>query len=183
MRFVTAAPVVVVGKCDSSPFKKLETYTVGLWKSWVHRILAGRPFSTRDFSEQKVLGRVDADNPTDKLEPTTERDAATDDLRLAGLTQMKPVFKNWRFVVLESTQETFSDSVVAGRATALTVCRKMLQKGRDPKRWFAEWAKELSTGRKDRASHEMHSLIDIFYQAKGASRHRSEDIFTLLYLQ
>ena len=40
----------------------------------------------------------------------------------------------------------------------------MLQNGDDPKRWFAEWAEELSVRRKDRAWHEMHTLIDIFFQ-------------------
>ena len=35
----------------------------------------------------------------------------------------------WRNVVLESTQKTFSDSVVSGSAAALIVCRKMLQDG------------------------------------------------------
>ena len=67
-----------------------------------------------------------------------------------------------RNVVLESTQETFCDGVVSGPTTALTVCRKMLHNGNDPKRWFAEWAKELSIGRKDRA---WRTLIDIFLQA------------------
>ena len=57
------------------------------------------------------------------------------------------------------------DCVVSGPATALPVCRKMLQNGSDPKRWFAEWAKELSVRRKDRAWHEMHTMIDIIYQA------------------
>ena len=70
-----------------------------------------------------------------------------------------------RWTDLESTQETFSDSVVSGPATALTVCRKMLQYRCDPKRWFAEWAQELSLGRKDRAWHEMHTLRDIFCPA------------------
>ena len=41
----------------------------------------------------------------------------------------------------------------------------MLQNGVDPKRRFAEWAKELSFGRKDRASHKMHTLKNIFHQA------------------
>ena len=66
---------------------------------------------------------------------------------------------------MESPQETFSDSVVSGTPTALPVCRKMFQNGSDPKRWFAEWAKELSIGRKDRAWHEMHTLTDMFHQA------------------
>ena len=35
----------------------------------------------------------------------------------------------------------------------------------DPKRWFAEWTKELSIGREDRAWHEMHTLTDVFNQA------------------
>ena len=48
-------------------------------------------------------------------------------------------------------------TVVSGPASALPVCRKMLQNGGDPKRWFAEWSKELSVGRKDRAWHDMHS--------------------------
>ena len=73
-------------------------------------------------------------------------------------------FKPWRSVVLESSQEFFSDSVIAGPPTCLQVCRKMLQSGGDPKRWFAEWTKELSLSRKDRAWHEVSNLIDILYQ-------------------
>ena len=110
---------------------------------------------------------LDAHNATDKLEPTAERDAATEDLRTCWIDTdaTGSRFKTWRNVVLASTQETFSDSVVSGLAAALIICRKMLQNGSDPKRWFAEWAKELSIRRKDRAWHEMHTLIDIFYQA------------------
>ena len=42
---------------------------------------------------------------------------------------------------------------------------KMLRNGSDPQRWFAEWLKELSVEWKDRAWHEMHTLMDIFHQA------------------
>ena len=74
--------------------------------------------------------------------------------------------KAWRNAVQESsTQETVSDGVVSGTATALTVCRKILQNGSDPERSFAEWGKELSVKREDRACNEMHTRINIFHQA------------------
>ena len=77
---------------------------------------------------------------------------------------MKPVHTSERGV-MSCWNETFPDSVVSGPATALTVCRKMLHNRGDRKRWFAGWAEELSIGRKDRASHEMHTLTVIFYQS------------------
>ena len=49
-------------------------------------------------------------------------------------------FKPWLNIEVESTQETFSDSVVSCPVTVLPVGRKMLQNGGDPKRYFAEWA-------------------------------------------
>ena len=138
-------------------FKKLENSAVGCWKGWVPRTLAGKPFSMRDSSQQMVLG---ASTPTIRQTNLSQRLGDTPLPRtfgLAGLTQMEPVHAPKR--------ETFCDSVVSGPATALTVCRKMLQNLGDPKRWFAEWAKELSIGRVNRAWHEMHTPIDIFYQA------------------
>ena len=84
--------------------------------------------------------------------------------RAGSIHETSPRFKPWRSIMLESTQETTSDSVVSGLATAQPVYQKMLQIGGDPKRWFAEWAKELSIGWKDGAQHEMHTLIDIFCQ-------------------
>ena len=52
-----------------------------------------------------------------------------------------------------------------GRPLRVPSAERCFRTGSDPKRWFAEWAKELSIGRKDRAWHEMHTLIDIFCQA------------------
>ena len=145
--------------------KKLENSTVRCWKSWVPRILPGKPFSIRDISEQKVLG---ASTPTIRQTNLSQRLRETPlprTFELAGLTQMKQV-RVWEPGVMSCWKvhkKPFSDSVVSGPATALTVCRKMLQNGSDPKR-FAEWVKELSFGRADRAWHEMHALKDIFYQ-------------------
>ena len=153
--------------CASPPkFKKLVNSAVGCWKGWLPRTLAGEPFSKRLFGTDGS-GRVSSDNPADKPEPVIERDAGAEHLRTCWIDtdETSSHFKTWRNVVLESSQETFSDSVVSGRATALTVCRKMLQNGSDPKRWFAEWGKELSIGCEDRARHEMYALTDIFYQA------------------
>ena len=87
----------------------------------------------RQAALDKRLFGSDADsyNPADKREPVVERDACTEDLRTCWIDtdETGTRFKTWRNVVLESTQETFSDSVVSGPATALTVCRKMLQNG------------------------------------------------------
>ena len=96
-----------------------------------------------------------------------ERKAVAEDLSTYWIDtdETGPRFKAWRKVVLESKQETYSDSVVSQPGTALTVCGKMLQNAGDPKRWFAEWARELSIGRKERAWHEMHTLRDIFFHA------------------
>ena len=140
---------------------------VGFWKSWVFRILVRHSVLDKRLFGTEGPHRVNVLSPTDKLEPTAERDAVTEDLRTCPIDtdETGSRSKSWRNVVLESTQETFSDSVVSGLATALTVCRKMLQNGSDPKRWFAEWAEELSFGREDRAGHEMFSFIHIFYQA------------------
>ena len=77
-----------------------------------------------------------------------EEAAGVGDL-LAGWTatdESDSRFKTWRSVVLEGTQETFSDSVASVPATVFTACRKMLQKGVEPRRWFADWAKELASG-------------------------------------
>ena len=164
MRLAIGASVVAVLLCVSSPFKKLENSAVGFWKSWVHRILEGRPFSIRDCSEQKVLG---ASTPIIRQTNLSQRLRETPLKRtfgLAGLTQMDLVHTSKRGV-RSCWKETFCDSVVSGPATALTVCRKMLQNGGDRKRWFAQWAREFFIGRKDRASHEMHTLMAMFYQA------------------
>ena len=142
--FVRLFPVQGVGALRGRILEKLGTSNPGRQVG-----LDNRLFGTGGS------GRVDSDNPADKLEPTAERDAATEDLRTCWIDtdETSSRFKKWRYVVLEGTQETFSGSVVPGLATALTVCRKMLQNGGDPKRWFAEWAEELSNGRKNRAWH------------------------------
>ena len=130
--------VVAVFSCVSCQFKKLESSAARCWKGWLPRPLADKPFSTRHFSEQMVLG----------VPTPTSRQAGAEDLHT---DESSSRFKAWRNVVLESTQETFSGRVDSGPATALSVCRKMLQEGGGPKRWFTEGAKELSIGRKDRA--------------------------------
>ena len=74
-------------------------------------------------------------NPADKLELTAERVAATDlRTRWIDTDETSSRFKTWRNVVLESTQETFSDGVVSRPAAALAICRKMIQNGGDRKR-------------------------------------------------
>ena len=154
--FVQLVTVQEVGELRGRMLERLGTSNPGR-----QAVLDKRLYGTQGS------GRVDSDNPADELEPVAERDAATEDLRTCWIDtdETGSRFKTRRNVVLESTQETFSGSVVSGLATALTTCRKMLQNGGDPKRWFAEWAKELPIGRKDRAWHEMHTMIDIFYQA------------------
>ena len=74
-------------------------------------------------------------------------------------------YKEWRRVVLESTQENFKDAPIRGPPTCLAICRKMQQHGGNPKLWFAEWTKETGISRRDRAWHEMNSLIEALYVA------------------
>ncbi len=74
-------------------------------------------------------------------------------------------YKEWRKVVLESTQESFRDSSLRGPSTCLEVCRKMQHHGGNPRLWFAEWARETNISKKDRAWHEVKTLIDTLYLA------------------
>ena len=113
--------------CDSSLSKKLENSAVVSEK-----LCTSNPGGQAgDLSDQKVLG-VNSDNPADKLEPTAERDAATEDLRTCWIAtgETGPRSKTWRDVVQESTQETFSDSVGTGRG-----CR----------RWVWVWRERVTT--------------------------------------
>ena len=110
-------------------------------------------FSTEDLLERTVV---------EALGPTSREEAdGVGDLLAGWTTTDEPDsrFKTWRSVVLEGTQETFSDSVASVPATVLTACRKMLQKGGEPRRFFADRAKELAWGR-------MITLIDVFYHAR-----------------
>ena len=43
-----------------------ENSAVGFWKSWVHRIVEGRPFPDKRLFGTEGSGRVDSDNPADK---------------------------------------------------------------------------------------------------------------------
>ncbi|CAK0861934.1 unnamed protein product [Prorocentrum cordatum] len=74
-------------------------------------------------------------------------------------------FKEWRKVVQESTQEIFSDSSIRGPPACLEICRKMYRHGGTPKMWFQEWCKEQGVTRKDRAYHEVQTLIEVLYLA------------------
>ncbi|CAK0793120.1 unnamed protein product, partial [Prorocentrum cordatum] len=74
-------------------------------------------------------------------------------------------FKEWRKVVQESTQEVFSDSNIRGPPVCLEICRKMYRRGGAPKMWFQEWCKEQGVTRKDRAYHEVQTLIEVLYLA------------------
>ncbi|CAK0900961.1 unnamed protein product [Prorocentrum cordatum] len=69
-------------------------------------------------------------------------------------------FKEWRKVVQESTQEVFSDSSLRGPPACLEVCRKMYRRGGAPKIWSQEWCKETGISRRDRAYHEVQTLIE-----------------------
>ena len=112
------------GSIVSSQFKKLENSVTP----------AGKPFSMKDFSEQEVLG---ASTPTVGQTNLSQwrREVGTEDLRTCWIDadETGSRLKSWRDVVLESTQETFPDSIVSGPATALTVCRQMFQTRGDPK--------------------------------------------------
>ena len=103
-------------------------------KAWVPQTPAGKPFSMKDFSEQEVLG---ASTPTVGQTNLSQwrREVGTEDLRTCWIDadETGSRLKSWRDVVLESTQETFPDSIVSGPATALTVCRQMFQTRGDPK--------------------------------------------------
>ena len=68
-------------------------------------------------------------------------------------------------MIQEITQAQFADSSLLGPPTCLAVCRKMQRHGGDPKRWFQEWAKEIGLSRKDRAWHEVNSIIELLYVA------------------
>ena len=137
-----------------------------IWKSWVHRVLVGRPFSTRDFSKRKVLGATTSTIRQTNLSQQPRGMPLPRTFEFAGLTQMKPVHASKLGVMScwKVHKKPFFDSFVSGRATALTVCRKTSERG-DPKRWFADWAEELFDGRNNRAWHVMHALIDIFHHA------------------
>ncbi|CAK0824653.1 unnamed protein product, partial [Prorocentrum cordatum] len=74
-------------------------------------------------------------------------------------------FKEWRKVVQESSQEVFSDSSLRGPPACLEVCRKMYRHGGTPKIWFQEWCKETGISRRDRADHEVQTLIERLYLA------------------
>ncbi|CAK0800111.1 unnamed protein product, partial [Prorocentrum cordatum] len=74
-------------------------------------------------------------------------------------------FKGWRKVVQESTQEVFSDSSLRGPPACLEVRRKMYRHGGMPKIWFQEWCKETGISRRDRAYHEVQTLIECLYLA------------------
>jgi hypothetical protein len=45
------------------------------------------------------------------------------------------------------------------------VCRKIQHHGGNPRLWFAEWARETNISKKDRAWHEVKTLIDTLYLA------------------
>ncbi len=49
-------------------------------------------------------------------------------------------YKEWRKVVLESSQENFRDAPIRGPPTCLAICRKMQDHGGNPKPQFAEEA-------------------------------------------
>ena len=68
-------------------------------------------------------------------------DGGADDLRACWIDvdETGTRFKEWRKVVLESTQEVFSDAAVRGPPSFLEVCRKMQRHGGAPKIWFTEW--------------------------------------------
>ncbi len=94
-------------------------------------------------------------------------DPAFEDLRTCwvDVDEAGVRYKEWRKVVLESTQESFRDGTLRGPPTCLSVCRKMQQHGGNPRLWFAEWTKETGVTRKDRAWHEVNVLIDALYLA------------------
>ncbi|CAK0838915.1 unnamed protein product [Prorocentrum cordatum] len=69
-------------------------------------------------------------------------------------------FKEGRKVVQESMQEVFSDSSLRGPPACLEVCRKMYRHGGAPKIWFQEWCEETGISRRDRAYHEVQTLIE-----------------------
>ena len=74
-------------------------------------------------------GRADPDKQAGKTEPVVERETGAGDLQTCWIetNETGSRCKAWCNVVQESTQETVSDGVVSGPATALTVCRKMLR--------------------------------------------------------
>ena len=151
---------------DRGPSRDGSIVRFGFWNSWVHRILVDRSFSIRDFSEQKGLGAL---TPTIQQTNLSQRPRGMPLRRtfgLAGLTQMQPVHVSKPGVTScwPVHKKPFPIALFRGWRLRLLSARKMLQNGSDPKRWFAEWAKELSIRRKDRAWHEMHTLMDIFYQ-------------------
>ena len=71
------------------------------------------------------------DGPGESSWVVVAKEADSEDLRACWIDtdKTRSRFKPWGKVVLESAQETFSDSTVSGPPTALPVCRKMLQKG------------------------------------------------------
>ena len=160
---VIGVSVVAVLSCVVSLCKMLANSRAKHWRNWVFLTLAGKARLNRRLLGTDVSGGDDPAQQGETSDPAVGKDVGVEDLGTCwtDTDDTNSRFKPWRNVVLESTQET-SDSVVSGPATALPLCRKMLQHG--PERWFAEWAKELSIGRKDRAGHEMHTMIDIFYQ-------------------
>ena len=111
--------------------------------------LAGKPYSTEAASEEMAL---EATTPTSSERKLSQWWEEMPELTfgLAGSDKTGSRFKTWSNVVLERTQETFSNSFVSGPATAF------------PERGVAQREMLRRVGLKDRARHEMHTLIDIF---------------------
>ncbi|CAK0843751.1 unnamed protein product [Prorocentrum cordatum] len=74
-------------------------------------------------------------------------------------------FKEWRKAVQESTQEVFSDSSLRRPPARLEARRMMCRHGGAPEIWFQERRKEAGISRRDRAYHEVQTLIECLYLA------------------
>ena len=79
MRLVIGVSAVVVLLCFASQSKNLRNSAVGCWKGTLNP--GGEAVLDKRLFGKDGSGRVDSDNFADKLEPTVERDAVTEDLR------------------------------------------------------------------------------------------------------
>ncbi|CAK0901765.1 unnamed protein product, partial [Prorocentrum cordatum] len=124
----------------------LDKDEMGEWRP-IEYVLDDQAYSWRD---DKLVRRIGSDHHE------------AEDLRACWIDvdETGSRFKEWRKVVQESTQEVFSDSSLRGPPACPEVCRKMYRHGGTPEIWFQEWCEETGISRRDRAYHEVQTLIE-----------------------